>query len=221
MSFGERAALEGLLSQLMPGVSIELGTAQGGSLERIAFHSDEVHTFDLVDPPLRRGDFPNVRFHVGDSHKLLPEALSELASEGRNVDFVLVDGDHSTEGVREDVENLLRSPALGRAVIVMHDTANEMVRRGIESVHFDAYPKVAYVELDFVCGYMFREASLRHELWGGLGLVVLDASRKAYFAGSARQTRYYDLGLLLPELRDAVVGRERGPEGADIPLARD
>jgi Methyltransferase domain len=209
MSFGERAALEGLLSELRPGLAIELGTAQGGSLSRIASHSTEVHTFDLLAPSLDRSNFTNVAFHVGDSHQLLPEVLESLAQRGKNVDFVLVDGDHSADGVRQDLEDLLRSPALARSVILMHDTVNETVRAGIERAHLEAYPKLAYLELDFVGGYIFREPSLRHELWGGLGLAIVDASRKAYFSGSARQARYYEAGSFLPEIRDLIARSER------------
>ncbi len=36
MSFGERAAFEGLLAQVKPRVAIEIGTAEGGSLKRLA-----------------------------------------------------------------------------------------------------------------------------------------------------------------------------------------
>ena len=48
MTFGERAAIEGILAQLRPRVAIEIGTAEGGSLERIAHYSERVHSFDLV-----------------------------------------------------------------------------------------------------------------------------------------------------------------------------
>ena len=51
----------------------------------------------------------NVTLHTGDSHELLPPFLAELAEQGRNVDFVIVDGDHSSEGVRRDLEDLLNS----------------------------------------------------------------------------------------------------------------
>jgi hypothetical protein len=208
MSLGERAALEGLLFQLRPALAIELGTAQGGSLARIASHSAKVHTFDLLDPPFKRTALPNVEFHVGNSHELLPVTLEALADARRNVDFVLVDGDHSALGVRQDIEDLLGSPAVGQTVILVHDTMNETVREGIERVPFEAYPKVAYLDLDFVGGYMFREPSLRHELWGGLGLVLVDSRRNAYFSGSIRQSRYYELFPLIREIRDVVAARE-------------
>jgi hypothetical protein len=36
MRIGERAAVEGLLAQVVPRLAIEIGTAAGGSLDRIA-----------------------------------------------------------------------------------------------------------------------------------------------------------------------------------------
>jgi hypothetical protein len=215
MSPGERAAIEGVLAQSKPELAIELGTAQGGSLERIAAHSKEVHTFDLIEPPLDRSGLPNVEFHIGDSHQLLPRLLEGFASTQRNVDFALVDGDHSAEGVKNDIEDLLDSPAVRRAVILIHDTMNETVRAGIERVPFEAYPKVAYVELDFIPGYMFREPALLHELWGGLGLVVTNVARKAYFSGPIRPSRYFEPFELIRASRDVLIGREYGPRLRD------
>jgi Methyltransferase domain len=208
MSFGDRAAVEGVLSQLKPDLAIELGTAQGGSLARIATHSREVHTFDLIEVPFDKSAFPNVTFHSGDSHVLLPKLLESLSEEGRNVDFVLVDGDHTVEGIKQDLEDLLSSAAIRDTIILLHDTANEVVRSGIELVPIEAYPKVAYVDFDFVAGHMFREPTLLHELWGGLGLVLVDSARLAYFAPSVMQRRYYEAGQLLRIARDVVVARE-------------
>ncbi len=172
MSLGERAALEGMLSLLEPSVSVEIGTLEGGSLERVSTHSELVHSFDLArHPSVTTERFPNVEFHEGDSHELLPAALSELAAAGTNIDFALVDGDHTAEGARRDVQDLLDSPATGRAVILIHDTLNERVRAGLEQVDFDR-EKVTFVELDFVVGQLWHGGSFDHALWGGLGLVV-------------------------------------------------
>jgi hypothetical protein len=46
ISFGERAALEGVLAQIRPRVAIEIGTAEGGSLRRIARYSRLVHSIN-------------------------------------------------------------------------------------------------------------------------------------------------------------------------------
>jgi Methyltransferase domain len=172
MSLGERAALEGILASLEPSTAIEIGTLQGGSLETIAAYGDIVHSFDLsFHPSVSSNRFPNVVFHEGDSHILLPEVLRELAAAGTNVDLVLVDGDHTAAGVGQDLEDLLDSPSVGRTIILIHDTLNERVRMGLHEVDFDR-PKVTHVELDFVVGRIWGGASFDHDLWGGLGLVV-------------------------------------------------
>lgn len=101
MTLGERAALEGILSQLKPSLALEVGTAEGGSLRRIAAHSREVHSFDMSAPP-EEASFENVHFHTGDSHVLLPAWLEEMGKGGRRIDFALVDGDHTMAGVRAD-----------------------------------------------------------------------------------------------------------------------
>ena len=172
MSFGERAALEGVLCQVKPRLAIEIGTAEGGSLSRIAVHSEEVHSIDLVRCPAPQPD--NVILHVGDSRELLPELLDRFAGEGRAVDFVLVDGDHSRAGVRQDLLDLLGSAAISRTVILMHDTFNGEVRAGITDVDFASYPDVALVELDMTGGYMARSGPFEGQLWGGIGLAIVD-----------------------------------------------
>jgi Methyltransferase domain len=180
MTLGERAALEGLLAALEPGLAIEIGTAQGGSLSRIAAHCREVHSFDLEHAPGR--SWPaNAELHTGDSHELLPELLGRLARAGRNVDFALVDGDHTTEGARRDVEDLLDSPALGRTALLLHDTLNEDVRRGFLAARLASRPEVVHLDLDFVPGHLSRGGPFAGQLWGGLGLVLVDRAGEGAF----------------------------------------
>jgi hypothetical protein len=173
----ERVALEGLLAGTRPALAIELGTARGGSLRRICAHSDEVHSFDLA-PELPEAP-PNATLHIGDCHVLLPKALSAFEAEGRNVDFVLVDGDHTPSGVRQDLEDLLGSGALRSTVIVLHDVLNEFTRAGIESVDLAAYPRLEFVGLDFLTRRVSPRAT--EEVWGGLGLMIV--GRPGAFAG--------------------------------------
>jgi len=142
MSRGERAAVEGMLVSLRPSLAVEIGSMEGGCLRRIALHAREVHSFDLDPPSLAQP--ANVTLHTGDSHELLPPFLQALAERGRYVDFVIVDGDHTPEGVRQDLEHLLDSRAVAHTVILVHDTMNAKVRAGIESVNLDGYAKVVY-----------------------------------------------------------------------------
>jgi hypothetical protein len=208
MTFGERAALEGILSQLTPSLAVEIGTAEGGSLRRIAQHSEEVHSFDLVTPDSSIQELENVTLHTGDSHVLLPEFLERLAAEGRNVDFVLVDGDHSADGVERDIRDLLGADALKRTVILAHDTLNDEVREGINRVDFNAEPKVIHADLDFVGGHLSQGGPFHHQLWGGLGLVLIDAVDGPLSSNAEDGHRFYDLFELIAPIRDTLVSGE-------------
>jgi hypothetical protein len=173
MTLDERAALEGILVAMKPLLALEIGTARGGSLERISMHSTFVHSFDLVrHSELSDERFPNVTFHIGDNHRLLPRLLDELAAAQATVDFVLVDGDHSARGVRWDLEDLLSSRCVASTVILVHDTINERVRAGLEQVVWQEFGNVRFFDLDFLTGRLFRDERFFDELWGGFALIV-------------------------------------------------
>lgn len=172
MSYGEQAALTGILSALRPRVALELGTFRGGSLACIASYSEEVHTFDLASHVAQA--LPNVTYHLGDCRTTVPQVLRALTEGEREIDFVLVDADHSREGVETDMANLLQSEALRATVILLHDCANEGVREGARNAILRA-ADVAYVDLSFVPPAA-PPGSLVSESWGGLGIVVLDRS---------------------------------------------
>jgi predicted O-methyltransferase YrrM len=170
MSFGERAALEGILSQCKPRLAIEIGTYEGGSLRFLAAHCEEVHTFDLYDVVEDRSALGNVSYHVGDSKRLLPELLERLEADRRDVDFALIDGDHSADGVYGDLASLLDSPAARSTLILLHDTMNEETRAGIERAELSARANVVYHELDFIPGYEFVGGHFDGQVWGVLDL---------------------------------------------------
>jgi cephalosporin hydroxylase len=211
MSFGERAAIEGILASVRPALALEIGTAEGGSLARIANHSAEVHSIDVSHESLKRELPPHVTFHTGASAEVLGALLSSFSERRRTLDFVLVDGDHSFEGVRADLDTLLASPATARSVIVIHDTMNPEVRAGIEAARVDGYEKVVYYELDFVPGYVYREGQCRGTAWGGLGVVLTDTSRSPAYSSSPRQTLYCEPFAALQRLRTDVVVEAGGP----------
>jgi hypothetical protein len=220
MTLGERSALEGVLSQTKPSLSIEIGTAEGGSLRRILAHSTQVHSFDLVKPAEAILELPGVTLHTGDSHVLLGEFLTELERDHVNVDFALVDGDHTAEGVRRDMEALLSSPAVGRCVILIHDTSNEIVREGLERVDYASHPKIVRRDLDFVAGHLSETGAFANQLWGGLGLLVIDDRHDPVPKDVPVESEFYTgfelLSLARESLRDSVVDPERdGPSAPD------
>lgn len=206
MTLGERAALEGLLVRLAPGVAVEIGTAEGGSTRCLARHAREIHSFDLVHPAGICDELPAVVAHTGDSHVLLPAFLERFAAAGRSVDFALVDGDHSADGVRCDVADLLGSAAVARTAIVVHDTANEEVRSGLEALALADHHSVAYVDLDFVPGHLSVGGAFAGQLWGGLGLIVVDREARAGRA-FVTERAFHPAAELLRVARDVLAGR--------------
>lgn len=188
MSFGERAAVEGVLSQLRPRLALEIGTAEGGSLARIAAYAREVHSVDLTHAEVGE----NVHLHTGASERILSALLAHFASAGRMLDFALVDGDHSFEGVVGDLRALLESPCTARTVILVHDSMNEEIRAGIGHASVEDCEKVVYYEPDFVSGYIYRAGAARHAVWGGIALIICDTQRSSGYSSSPRQWRYYE-----------------------------
>lgn len=170
MAYGEQAALVGLCELLRPRTTIEIGTYRGGSLALLATRSEHVHTFDLVSHVEER--IPNVTYHLGDSGVMLPRVLAQLEA----VDLVLVDGDHSRSGVRRDIQAILAAECARQTVIVCHDVANEAVRAGIRDALRGR--QVAYVNLSLVPPW--ERASPLSDVWGGLGLIIVDHSGKLW-----------------------------------------
>jgi hypothetical protein len=215
MSPGERAALEGLLCHIKPDLAVEIGTAEGGSLRSVAKYSSHVHSFDLVAPPITMNELTNVTVHTGDSHVLLPQVLAELAQDGRNVDFALVDGDHTADGVERDIRDLLASKAVASTVIVAHDTMNDEVRAGLSRIEASAEPKIAYYDLEFLPGRLHHGGNLHHQLWGGLGVMVVDAHSSHTKPVRTPDQTAYNMYEIVAYARDALVAEEHkgGPTG--------
>lgn len=215
MSFGERAVIEGVLSQLRPRLSLEIGTAEGGSLSRIAAHSERVVSFDLVEPEEDVRNLPNVELRTGDSHELLAAELRKLERAGEMIDFVLIDGDHTADGARRDMEDVLGSGAVQNAIVLAHDTLNPDVRRGLEAVPYAEIGKVAYVDLDFVAGHVTAEPPPGGECWGGLGLIVADESRRFGPAHEGRRPRMIPLSDLVWPSVERRLGTAHTADSAD------
>lgn len=176
MSPAEQAMMLYLLERLRPKVAIEIGTRFGGSLQVLAEYCDHIYSLDIdPDVPARlEGQFSNVSYLIGPSDQTLPQLIDRLHREKSEVGFVLVDGDHSAEGVRKDMENLLRIQPLNELYIIMHDSFNPIVRRGLMAVDWAACPYVHRVELDLVPGFVTSQREFLDQLWGGLALAVLE-----------------------------------------------
>ena len=175
----EKIALLNLLSDVKPSIAIEIGTRKGGSLQLIAAMSQTVYCLD-IDPQIKELStaFPNANFIIGDSKETLPELLKNLKSKTLQPDFILVDGDHSSEGVKKDIGHILAMEITKPLVVLMHDSFNPGCRNGMLEIDYEKNPYVVFVDIDFVQGIYSTTPTTRGEMWGGFGLIYLDQSPK-------------------------------------------
>jgi hypothetical protein len=180
MECSERVAMIALLEWLKPSCSIEIGTREGGSLSVISKNSGKVFTLDLAaDCIAAASHFPNAEFIAGPSPETLPGVLRTIAEQQLALEFVLVDGDHSEEGVRRDIECILKYKPVKPCYILMHDSFNPFCREGIISAAWEKSPHVHSVDVDFITGKLhppgetYNGMHVDAQMWGGFGLAVM------------------------------------------------
>jgi predicted O-methyltransferase YrrM len=108
---------------------VEIGTASGGSallLSREVGFERAISIDDGQHPRAREqkinlAAIPNLRQFIGDSHEPAARAFLSEALDGAPIDLAFVDGDHSAEGVWQDIELTLPFCRPG-ALFVLHDT---------------------------------------------------------------------------------------------------
>lgn len=133
----EIATLLGLLEELEPRRTLEVGTARGGTLfltARVAAPDARLISIDLPGGPFGRGypewkaplyrSFaePDQEIYLlrGSSRAPGIEARVDELLDGEPLDFLLLDGDHRYEGIRGDFERYAPRVRTG-GLIALHD----------------------------------------------------------------------------------------------------
>lgn len=133
----ELAPLLGLLRKRSPRVVVEIGTARGGTFYawcQVAAPNALLVSIDLAGGPFGGGYTPadisafrrygrpeqQLHFMRDDSHTPETRARLEEILRGQEVDFLMIDGDHTYQGVRQDFE--MYAPLVGEGnPIAFHD----------------------------------------------------------------------------------------------------
>lgn len=132
----EIAALIALIDQAGYKTCLEIGTRWGGTADLLGQFAGIMRMvlLDIRTEPLlaARINSPHVRAAkviCGDSRS--PEVISEAGADPAGYDVVIIDGDHSYEGVRKDFDNYARMARPG-GIIVLHDIAysDEAAQKG-------------------------------------------------------------------------------------------
>ena len=179
MSRNERYALIKLLEKIKPKVAIEIGCFKGGSLEVLSKFSKKVYSID-IDPKVKEaldGKFDNAEIHIGDSSIVVPEILKRIDKNNEELEFVLIDGEHTYKAVKQDITNFLNYTPRKTIFIIFHDSFNPICRKGIRKANYNRSPYVHYIEVDFISG-IFNPGKLFRQMWGGLALVVMKPNKR-------------------------------------------
>ncbi len=178
----ERIALTGLLARIRPKGAIEIGIYHGGSLSLAAPFCKKIVAID-IDPAVhdRFRKPANAEIWIAPSSESVPRAFAYFDALGMPVNYILIDADHSYEGVQRDIGYILDYVPKGPLFVAMHDSGNPETRRGMMAVGWARSPYLRSVDLDFVPAQIIEHTVTEDaaEIWGGLAL--------AYFEPTARK----------------------------------
>jgi hypothetical protein len=173
MDHNERAGIYMALTLSKPRIVIEIGARFAGTTTLFSQIAERVYVIDIdPDVPARCKPLKNVTVMVGNSSAIIPGLIDRLNIEHGGWDFALVDGDHTSAGVCNDLNALLGHRPRRRAYVTMHDSFNPECRRGILQADWD-HPWVHAVEVDFTIGNIMPQPHVFGEMWGGLALAEL------------------------------------------------
>ena len=184
MSRGEKYAFASLVEAANPDVAIEIGTNKGGSLQILSKKAKKVFSLDISSECKQTpGTFDNVEFLIGDSKQLLPPLLNKISSDQESLGFILIDGDHSTEAVRADINSVLQYVPIRPLYVVFHDSFHPACREGILTANWHQCEYVHYVEIDFIPGVYVHEAwdtAQPRSMWGGFSLALMLPEKRTH-----------------------------------------
>jgi predicted O-methyltransferase YrrM len=172
----ERVLLHALVRGLRPERVLEIGTHRGGSTMIMCAALDDIGEGVIVcidpNPVIDPHDWERLAHRTSVIDGMSPDAVPQAAEvAGGSFDFVLIDGDHTTEGVRRDLEGVLPLLAPGSHVL-FHDSHYWQVGAAIDQ------SLVAFSHVLVDCGALSRQEQPEARVeaghpvvWGGLRLL--------------------------------------------------
>jgi len=166
-----------LLVKMRPKVVLEIGTANGGTLFLFSRVSHPDAVIISVDLPRNKGGYApwktpfyrsftsqnqDINLVRGDSHD--PDTIERVKEilDGKPIDFIFIDGDHSYSGVKLDFQ--VYSKFVNDGLIALHDIVPRPPETGCEVNKFWIEIRSKYRHLEIVNDWLG---------WGGIGLIYM------------------------------------------------
>jgi predicted O-methyltransferase YrrM len=176
MTRTERLMLFTLIVGLRPLRYLEIGTYRGGSALIVCGAMDEVRSEGVMvcvdpEPQIAAEDWERIHHRAILVKGHSPSAL-RLAVEraGGNFDFVLIDGDHSEEGVLRDAAGVIPFVTDG-GYLLFHDSFNPDVAQGIDRFagrYADVLEDFGVLTREYTLLMAERDTQVK---WGGLRMI--------------------------------------------------
>jgi hypothetical protein len=126
----------------------------------------------------------------------LPRTLEAIAANDEPLGFVFIDGDHTEDGVRSDINAILQYVPKRLLFIVCHDSFNPPCRKGMLTADWTSCEYVHFVEIDFIPGvYHFHafDTARARSMYGGFAVaLMLPEKRSAELAIHQSQKGLFD-----------------------------
>lgn len=176
----ELHAFASLIAERRPKTVLEIGTCRGGTLFVLSRLSHAEATIVSIDLP--NGEFgggykwfrlPFFKAFAGRSQKISllradshdPANVERVRRilDGRNLDLLFIDGDHTYAGVKADFE--MYSPLVKHGIIALHDIARHPASSGAEvSVFWEE------IKSNFASSEIIDDPS---QGWAGIGILYV------------------------------------------------
>lgn len=168
------------MAEKKPETIVEIGTASGGTLLLLSRVAAAHATLVSIDLPggefgggYRRWRIPlyksfalprqTIRLIRGDSHRAETVAKLKAILNGRAIDFLFIDGDHSYEGVEKDF-SIYRSFMASSGMIALHDIAETSPQK-----RCDVHRFWQEIKNEFNCTEIVKHSSRKKF---GIGLIT-------------------------------------------------
>ena len=168
-----------ILDKIKPKITLEIGTANGGTLflfSQVATNDATILSIDLPGgkfgggyskwkiPLYKSFARKNQKIHLirADSHNQKTLEKLKAILNGRKIDFLFIDGDHTYRGVKKDFE--MYSPLVKESgIIAFHDIVGHPPETGCEVSRFWEEIKEKYEHQEIVKDWA--------QSWAGIGII--------------------------------------------------